>query len=83
MPEIKCENCGKLFNGRVNRRTCSLVCRNALAVKRKYWDRHFRYVKMCEINSTWDVHSPEEREHWRKKGEEIKTKLLAHFGPRP
>jgi hypothetical protein len=83
MPEIKCENCGKTFSGRPNRRHCSLVCRNTLAVKRKFWDRKFSYVRMCEVNSEWDVHSPEQRAYWKKSGDEAREKLIKFYGNRP
>ena len=83
MAEIYCQNCGKLFDGRPNRKHCSLVCRSALAVKRKSWDRHFSYVRLCEVNSEWEVHTPEQRENWKKKGDEAREKLLKYYGPRP
>jgi hypothetical protein len=83
MIEIKCENCGITFKGRGNRRHCSLACRSELAAKRKYWDRKFAFVRMCEVNSSWDVHSPEVRANWEKKGDEAREKLLKIYGNRP
>jgi hypothetical protein len=83
MTEIVCENCKKVFEGRSNRRHCSLTCRNALAVKRKFWDRKFYYVRLCEVNSEWECHSPEQRAHWKKEGDEAREKLLRIYGNRP
>ena len=81
--EVKCQNCGVIFKGRSNRGTCSLKCRSTLAIKRKFWDRKFSYVRMCEVNSEWDVHSPEVRANWKKLADEAKEKLLKFYGPRP
>lgn len=81
--ELICENCKKCFEGRPNRKHCSLKCRSTLAMKRKFWDRKFSYVRMCELNAEWECHSPEQRANWKKEGDEAREKLLKHFGPRP
>lgn len=83
MTEIRCENCGKLFQGRSNRKHCSLRCRCTLAARRKFWDRKFGYVRFCEMNAEWELHSPDERANWKKKGDEAREKLLKRYGPRP
>ena len=83
MIEIKCGNCGKLFQGRSNRRHCSLLCGSELAAKRKFWDRKFGYVKFCETQANWDTLTREQRAHWKKEGDEAREKLLKFYGNRP
>lgn len=83
MVELICEHCKKLFLGRPNRRTCSVACRRTLEAKRLFWDRKFSYVKFCEMNATWEVHTSQERAHWQKKADEAREKLLKIYGNRP
>lgn len=69
--------------GRPNRKTCSILCRRTLEGKRQFWDRQFAYVRFCESNATWELHSPSECANWQKKADEIKVKLLERYGERP
>ena len=83
MTEIKCENCGKLFQGRPNRKHCSLRCRSTLAAKRKFWDRKFGYVRYCQIQADWDLLTADQQKHWQEKADEAREKLLRIYGNRP
>lgn len=83
MIKIKCENCGKSFPGRSNRRHCSLLCRSLLAAKRKFWDRKFSYVWYCEVQAGWDGLTVAQRAHWQKEADEVRGKLLKVYGNRP
>lgn len=83
MVQLICEHCKNLFEGRPNRKTCSVRCRRIIENKRRFWDRKFSYVRTCEVNSNWETHSAEVRENWKKRGEEVREKLLKIFGDRP
>jgi len=81
--KLTCANCGKSFQGRANRKHCSLRCRCALAAKRKFWDRKFSYVSFCEIQADWDFLTADQREHWQKEADKAREKLLKVYGNRP
>ena len=83
MIQIICEHCKQPFLGRPNRKTCTVRCRRILENKRRFWDRKFSYVRLCEVNANWDTLTPEQRSHWKKEGDEVREKLLKVFGPRP
>jgi hypothetical protein len=83
MIEITCEHCHKPFLGRPNRKCCSVRCRRTLETRRRFWDRHFSYVRYCEMNAEWQWHTAKEKETWRKRADEIREKLLKVYGNRP
>ena len=83
MIEILCENCKASFLGRPNRRTCSVKCRRTLEVKRRFWDRKFRYVHFCEVQANWETLTAEQRKKWQEKADETREKLLGVYGNRP
>jgi hypothetical protein len=83
MDQLVCEYCKTPFPGRPNRKCCSVLCRRALETRRRSWDRHFSYVRFCEMNAEWEFHSTKERETWRKKAEETRERLLKVYGDRP
>jgi len=83
MNEMTCEYCKTPFKGRPNRKTCSVRCRRVLERKRKFWDRKFGYVRFCEVQANWDMLTADQREHWQRKADEAREKLLKVYGNRP
>ena len=83
MPPVRliCENCKREFEGRPNRRTCSVGCRRSLEFGRREWDRKALHVRWLELNGTSPAlhRTPKQREHWLKQAAEAAAKL----GPRP
>ena len=81
MPDVTlvCESCGQSFQGRPNRRTCSVSCRRSVEMGRRLWDRRAVYVRMLELNAHSEYLNKKQREHWRKQFETAQAKL----GPRP
>jgi hypothetical protein len=80
---IVCENCKTVFDGRSNRRTCSVRCRRLLENRRRFWDHRAEYMKRCEIQAGWQSLSVEQRAYWALEGEKAKERLIKAFGPRP
>jgi len=83
MVEMVCEYCHEPFQGRRNRKCCSVRCRRILENKRRFWDSRFRYVRFCQTQADWDTLTPEQRAHWKKEGHEAREKLLRIYGNRP
>ena len=81
MPQITliCECCRRPFEGRPNRRTCSVSCRRSVEFGRRHWDRRAAAVRMYEWNAHSEFLTPRQRETWRLRFEEAQAKL----GPRP
>ncbi len=48
---LNCDNCGETFEGRPNRRFCSVRCRRAIELKRRYWDQAMRYASFWELEA--------------------------------
>jgi hypothetical protein len=86
MIELTCEHCGNTFEGRPNRRTCSVRCRRALEDRRRFWDQKFAYVWHCRRQVTWGREiglTDKQRRAWQKKADDLEKKLLKAYGPRP
>ena len=83
MIDLICENCRESFEGRPNRKHCSVKCRRDLARKRKFWDRKFTHVRFCEIQASWDTLTDEQRANWQEKADFEREKQLKIWGPRP
>ena len=81
MPQITliCECCRRPFEGRVNRRTCSVSCRRSIELGRRLWDRRAAVLRIFERNAHSVFFTPRQRETWRLRFEEAQAKL----GPRP
>jgi hypothetical protein len=74
-----CESCKKPFQGRPNRRTCSVNCRRSLEMGRRVWDRRAGHVRFLELNANSKWITQKQRENWQRQFEETSAKL----GPRP
>jgi predicted nucleic acid-binding Zn ribbon protein len=81
--ELICEHCHEPFQGRPNRKTCSVRCRRILENKRRFWDSRFTHVRFLEINANWESQSADVRANYKRQADELKQKLLLHYGPRP
>jgi hypothetical protein len=81
MPLIRliCESCKREFEGRPNRRTCSIGCRRSVEFGRRLWDRRAAIVRYYERNTYSEYLTKRQREHWRKKFEAAQAPL----GSRP
>ena len=76
---LTCENCKRAFEGRPNRRTCSVSCRRSLEFGRREWDRKALRVRFLERNANSEFLNKRQRAHWQKQFEEA----LAKLGERP
>ena len=74
-----CECCKRPFEGRTNRRTCSVGCRRSLEFGRREWDRRALHVRWLELNAASEYLTKKQRAHWRAQFDEA----LAKLGPRP
>ena len=81
MPQITliCECCRRPFEGRPNRRTCSVSCRRSVEYARREWDKRAYYVRHLERKAYYGFLTPTERQHWQLKFREE----LAKSGTRP
>ena len=80
---LNCENCKKPFEGRSNRKTCSVRCRRTLENKRRFWDGKFAYIQWCQIQADWDLLPEQQRKNWQKEADVERKKLIDTFGERP
>ena len=76
---LKCENCGAVFLGRPNRRTCSIGCRRSLEYARREWERRAVIVRYYERNAHSEYLTKKQRANWQAQFEAANAKL----GPRP
>ncbi len=81
MPPVRlvCESCKREFDGRPNRRFCSVSCRRSLEFGRREWDRRALHVRFLERNATSDFLTEKQRKNWQARADEA----LAKLGPRP
>lgn len=81
MPAVKlvCECCKREFEGRPNRRTCSVSCRRSIEFGRREWDRRALHVRSLERNANSEYLNKRQRAHWQAQFEEA----LAKLGERP
>lgn len=81
MPNITliCESCKRPFEGRPNRRACSVGCRRSLEMGRRLWDRKALTVRYLERNAYMEGRTKLQKANWLKRFEEA----LAKLGPRP
>lgn len=83
MAELICERCKQPFEGRPNRKCCSVKCRRILENKRRFWDTRFRRVRYCEIHGDWDFLTVAQRAYWYLEADRLREMLLKQYGPRP
>lgn len=74
-----CESCRNPFEGRPNRRTCSISCRRSLEMGRRLWDRRAVIVRYYERNANSEYLTKKQRANWQAQFEAENAKL----GPRP
>ena len=74
-----CESCKRSFEGRPNRRTCSIGCRRSLEMGRREWERRAWIVRYYERNAYAEGRTKLQKATWLKRFEEA----LAKLGPRP
>jgi len=76
---LTCENCKREFEGRPNRRTCSVGCRRSIEFGRREWERKALHVRYLERNAASEYLTKKQRAHWQQQADEASAKL----GPRP
>ena len=74
---LNCDNCGETFEGRPNRRFCSVRCRRAIELKRRYWDQAMKYASFWELEARRSLTEARAAEH-RAQAERIRRRVSAH-----
>ncbi len=74
---IVCECCKAEFQGRPNRRTCSVGCRRQLEMLRRDWDRRAARLRFFQTQANAERHSAKQRAAYQAEADAEAARLGA------